>query len=164
MALDINFNSITQLRLESCPGLRQAFSLLKGPGVPSKLGLDALEDLYVRRENPGRDFSSTFKRFLTSIRGLKYLRVLVDGAFQAQDLQPILKVHGQTLEGLVWDERSGPRTFLDLSTSVLPLRAAHGNLSLISQYCPHLRELGIPLDWKAIKERPCSKAVIYRAV
>lgn len=69
MAIDIEFNKITQLRLESCPGLGQAGS-----------SLGALEDLFIRVEDPDTIFFGSLESFLTSIRGLINLRVLIDKA------------------------------------------------------------------------------------
>ena len=148
MALDIDFNKLTWLRLESCPGLSQAFLLLTGQGDSSKLALPALEDLFIRLEDPDPSFSSNLEGFLTSIRGLTYLQVLVDKALGAQNLEPILKVHGRTLNTLIWDERARRRRHLDHSTSLLPNQI--GNLRIVSQNCPSLKVLGIPLGWETI--------------
>lgn len=77
MAIDIEFNKITQLRLESCPGLGQAFCLLMGQAGSS---LGTLEDLFIRVEDPDAIFFGSLESFLTSIRGLINLRVLIDKA------------------------------------------------------------------------------------
>lgn len=148
MALDIDFNDVIELRLESCPGLSQAFSLLTGQGDSSRLALGALRDLLVRLEDPDPNFSTSLESFLTSVRGLNHLQVLIDKALAVQNLESILKVHGKTLETLVWDERRGPRTQLNASTSLLSSNI--GNLRVISQNCPSLTLLGIPLNWEAI--------------
>lgn len=148
MALDIDFNDVIELRLESCPGLSQAFSLLTGQGDSSRLALGALQVLFVRLEDPDPNFSTSLESFLTSVRGLNHLQVLIDNALTVQYLEPILKVHGKTLETLVWDERRGPRTRLDASTSMFSPRL--GNLKVIARNCPSLTLLGIPLDWEVI--------------
>lgn len=148
MALDIDFNNISELRLESCPGLTKAFSLLTGQGKSSTLALNALEDLFVRLENPNLILPASLESFLTSIRGLTHLQVLIDKARAVQNLEPILKYHGKTLKSLVWDERRGPRKRLDECTSLLSTK--FGNLRVISQNCPFLTNLGIPLDWDTI--------------
>lgn len=145
MALDIDFNNITQLRLESCPGLGQAFPLLMDQADSS---LGALEDLFIRVEDSDAMFYGSLESFLTSVRGLINLRVLIDKAVSTQYLEPILKVHGKTLTTLVWEERCGPRTHLCACTSLLSTRL--GNLKVISRYCPSLMTLAIPLDWEAI--------------
>lgn len=145
MVLDIDFNNITQLRLESCPGLGQAFPLLADQAGSS---LGALEDLFMRVEDPDAVFYGSLEGFLTSIRGLINLKVLIDKAVSTQDLEPILKVHGKTLTTLVWEERRGPRTHLCACTSQLSTRL--GNLKVISRYCPSLKTLAIPLDWEGI--------------
>ncbi len=152
MALHIDFNNIIELRLESCgSGLSQALFLLTGQGDTSQLALRALEDLFIRTEEPDQNFSGTLERFLTSIRALTHLQILVDQTTAFQDLEPILKVHGKTLKTLVWDERTGPRTQLSTSTSLLPTRLSRlGNLRIISQNCASLTTLGIPLDWETI--------------
>ena len=109
MALDIEFNNIVELRLESCPGLSQAFPLLTGQGNPSKATLGALRDLFVRFEDRDQNLPTSFENFLTSLPGLNHLQVLIDNCFTVQKLEPILQVHGKTLTTLIWDERSGPR-------------------------------------------------------
>ena len=148
VALDIDFTKITQLRLESCPGLSQAFSIFMAGAGSSKSALRALEDLFIRLEDPDAHITNSLESFLTSIRGLIHLRVLIDNALTDQDLEPILDIHGKTLKTLVWDERSGPRTRLAASTSLFATR--FGNLEVVSQKCPSLTILGIALDWEAI--------------
>ena len=148
VALDIDFTKITQLRLESCPRLIQAFSVLMDPAGSSRIALDALEDLFIRLEDPDAHFSNSLESFLTSIRGLIHLRVLIDNALADQDLKPILEVHGKTLKTLVWDERIGRRTRLDASTSVLSTSLSRWKV--VSQKCPSLKILGIALDWEAM--------------
>ena len=160
IGLDVDFNNLTMLRLESCAGLSQAFQLLMGQADSSKLALSALQGLFVRLEEPVQDlfvglkepvqdFTPGLESFLTSIGGLTSLQVLIDGASATQDLEPILKVHGESLRMLVWDERRGRRTHLGVSTSLLPSKV--GNLNVISQYCRCLEVLAIPLDWEAIR-------------
>lgn len=148
MALDIEFNNITELRLESCPGLSQAFPLLTGQGDPSKATLGALRDLFVRFEDGDPNFSTSFENFLTSLPGLNHLQVLIDNCFTVQKLEPILQVHGKTLTTLIWDERSGPRKSLKVSTSMFSTKLQ--NLRIVSNHCPHLNVLGLPLDWESI--------------
>ena len=148
IGLDIDFNDLTMLRLESCAGLSQAFQLLMGQVDSSELALSALQNLFVRLEEPVQDFSAGLESFLTSIGELTSLHVLIDGASATQDLEPILEVHGESLRTLVWDERRGRRTQLGVSTALLPSKV--GNLNVISQYCRSLHVLAIPLDWEAI--------------
>ena len=148
MALDIDFDKITDLRLESCPGLSRAFSLLMGQEGSSKPTLGALQCLFVRVEDPESDFSTSLESFLTSLGGLNTLKVLIDNASAAQNLESILEVHGKTLNTLVWDERFGPRQSLDDSRSMAWANCK--NLRTICLNCPSLEILGISLDWKAI--------------
>ena len=148
MALDIDFTNMTELRLESCPGLSQAFSLFMGQGDSTKLALGALDDLFVRLEDPDPNFCDNFESFLTSLPRLSHLCVLIDNCLTAQNLQPILQVHGGRLCTLLWDERSGPRINLKVPTSNLSTRV--GNLRVVAKYCPYLKVLGLPLDWEAI--------------
>lgn len=112
MTLEIDFRNITELRLESCSGLSQAFSIFMGQADSSKLALRALQDLFVRVEDPDPYFSTSLERFLTSVRGLTHLQVLIEKLEEPQGLEPnlesIVKVHGKTLSTLVWDERGGP--------------------------------------------------------
>ena len=148
MALDIDFRNITELRLGSCYGLSQAFSLFLGQTDSSKLALGALQDLFVRLEDPDPNFSADLEKFLTSVRGLTHLQVLMEKVAAVQNLEPILRIHGKTLSTLVWDERSGPRKRLDVPTS--QYSANFGYLEVISRNCPSLMLLGIPLDWNLI--------------
>ena len=148
VALNIDFTKITQLRLESCPGLSQAFSILMDSARPPTSALGALEDLFIRVENPDSHFSNSLQSFLMSFHGLVHLRVLVDNALSDQDLTPILDIHGKTLRTLVWDERSGPRIRLDASTSLLSTGLR--KLKVVSQKCRSLTTLGIALDWEAM--------------
>ena len=148
MALAIDSTKITQLRLESCPKLSQAFSILMDPAGPPKISLIALEDLFIRLEDPDAQFPDSLENFLTSIHGLIHLRVLIDNTSVNQDLEPILDIHGKTLRTLVWDERRGPRKRLDASTSVLSIKLE--NLKVVAQKCHSLTTLGIALDWEAM--------------
>ena len=148
MALDIDFDKITALRLESCPGLSRAFSLLMGQEGSSKPSLGALKCLFVRVEGPEPDFYTSLESFLTSLGGLTDLKVLIDNASAAHNLEPILEAQGKTLKTLVWDERFGRRIALDESTSMESANLK--NLGIISLNCPSLKILGISLDWKAI--------------
>ena len=161
MALDIDFSKITVLRLESCPGLSEAISLLTGQGSSPKLVLTALDELFLRVEDPDANFSASLESFLTSIRGLTHLQVLLDNRSRVQDLEPILSVHGKTLKTLVWDERRGPRTRLDASTSLFSTTRL-STLWYICQSCPLLTILGIPLDWKTLKSSEFYKTVQQR--
>ena len=148
IGLDIDFNNLTVLKLESCDGLSQALNLLAGQRDSPKLALGALDDFFLRLEEPVQNFSAGLETFLTSIRGLTSLQVLIDGASATQNIQPILKVHGESLRTLVWDERRGRRTKLGVSTSLLPFK--FGNLKAISQFCRFLQVLAIPLNWEVI--------------
>lgn len=147
-ALYVNFNNITQLRLESCSGLSQAFSLFNVQIGFSKLALGALQDLFLRIEDPDPNLTTSLETFLTAVRGLTSLKVLIDKVAAVQDLEPILKVHGKTLRTLVWDERHGSRKRFDVCTS--PMSPKLGHLSVVSRNCPSLKLLGIPLDWDTI--------------
>ena len=148
LGLYIDFNNLTVLRLESCAGLSQAFDMLVNQVDPSELVLSALQDLFVRLETADQTFSASLERFLTSIPGLCHLQVLIERASAPQHLEPILKVHGESLLTLVWDERRGPRKTLDAPTSLLYTKL--GNLKVISHYCRGLTVLAIPLYWDAI--------------
>ena len=148
MAFDIDFNKIVELRLKSCPGLSQVLYLLTGQGDSPKLALGALQDLYLRLENPDPNFITNLECFLKSVRRLIHLQVLIDKVSTVHDIEPILRIHGKTLITLVWDERCGRRTHLGVSSSLLSSKT--GNLGVISRKCPYLTTLGIPLDWETI--------------
>lgn len=148
MALDIDFNKIVELRLESCSGLNEALYLFTDKADSPKLALGALRDLYLRLDGPDADLINSLDCFLESVRGLTDLQVLIDKTSNVHMIESILKIHGRTLTTLVWEERRGRRTQLDDCTSIFPGKL--GNLSAISQHCPFLKVLGIPLDWEAI--------------
>lgn len=144
----IDFRNITKLKLISCSGLSQAFSLFTAQADSSKLALRSLQDLFVRVEDPDSNFPTSFENFLTSIRGLTHLQVLIEKVEDPHNLEPIVKVHGKTLRTLVWDERNKPRKRFYDDTSRWD--GHYGHLKVISRHCPSLLLLGIPLDWDTI--------------
>lgn len=157
MALDVDFSNITALRLESCPGLGQAFSLFTDQRKSPKLALDALRTLMIRFEAPDVNFYRSLKKFLTSIRGLTSLTVLIDNALVFHGLEPILKIQGKTLATLLWDERRGPRRSLKDSTSLV---RRSETLRVVSENCPSLKTLGVTLDWEAINNSPETRVMV----
>ena len=146
LGLQIDFDSMTTLRLESCSGLIEAFALLVGNDVhqnATRSGLK-LTSFFVRHENRGQVFAQYLEAFLTSFTGLKHLGLLLEGKSQAMSKAPILEMHGKTLQTLIWDERRGPRKDTKTDTSSI-LRG--NNLEIISLKCPNLTALGVSLLW-----------------
>ena len=149
-----DFNSLSALVLESCAGLEAAFPLLMGAGAGRrkvKSGL-RLHSLTIRHEDTSDEFLPELETFLLSLKPLARLHVLLEGARQGTiDLDKVLQVHGKSLRSLIWEERSGPRLFLQVETTYVP--EDHQNLKLIAKHCPGLKALGIPLDWDDLSER-----------
>lgn len=144
--LEVDFNSMTSLRLESCSGLIVAFDLLLQNDGSQTATLSALKltSFFVRHENGGQKFAQQLTAFLTSFTGLKHLGLLLQGQCQAMSKAPILEMHGKTLQTLVWDERKGSRHD---TTGDPSLFGKDNNLKLISLKCPNLTALGLPVGW-----------------
>ena len=147
IGLQIDFDSMTSLRLESCSGLNEAFTILTGYDASQNAALNALQlkSFFVRHEGVDQAFAQHLTAFLTSFTGLRHLCLLLEGHHQAMSKAPVLNKHGKTLQTLVWDERRRPRKDTNEDTSLI---LTGNNLSLISQECPDLKALGLPIRWK----------------
>lgn len=142
----INFAYLTRLKFESCPNVVAALDLLRTSQLstpnPNRL---KLQSFVLRCEIILPPFRAALEAFLCSLDGLWELQVLLEGSHTAQDLAPILRVHGKSLRILVWDERTGPRTSTRQSTTSV-IGTCH--LKTISTFCRELTSLGIPLNWQ----------------
>ena len=149
-----DFNSLTSLTLESCCGLSDALPMLarkSGDQVINRL--PNLQSLTIRREiddNP--EFTRVLDHFLRNLSPLRSLHILLSGYYNARSSKEFLKIHGATLQTLVWDERLGRRHDL-IDDRLVDLRDA-GKLGTIVKYCPNLVELGIPVRWSSGEDVP----------
>lgn len=147
IGLEIDFNSLTTLRLGSCSGLNQAFARLMGDNGSQNASSLKLMTFVVRYENGDQAFAQHLTAFLTSFAGLRHLVVLLDGQSQTMRKEPILEMHGKTLQSLVWEERTRPRKDAKKETS---LSLKNSTLGLISMKCRSLRVLGLAMRWDEI--------------
>lgn len=146
LGLDIDFNSMTGLRFESCSGLTQAFALLMGNGGAQKTKLGSLKSFILRHEDGSQAFAQHLIAFLICLPGLSHLSILLDRCSKAIRTEQILGVHGKTLQTLIWEQRTGPRADTKSNTSVF----RNSNLKYISLNCPNLKALGLAIDWPSI--------------
>ena len=146
IGLEIDFNILTALTLESCSGLNQAFARLIGDNGSRNASSLKLTNFSVRQEDGDHEFAQHLTDFLTSFAGLIHLCVLLDGQSQAMRKEPILEMHGKTLQSLVWEERRRPRKDTKIDTSFI----SYTTLDVISRKCQSLRALGLPVRWEAI--------------
>lgn len=142
-----DFDSLTSLTLESCPGLFDALPMLtKVSGGEAVSRLPNLQSLTIRNERDDHpDFTRNLDYFLRSLSPLRTLHLLLSGHYVMRSSKEFLKVHGATLQTLVWDERLGRRHDL-ADDRLVDLRDA-GRLSTIVKHCPNLVELGISVRW-----------------
>lgn len=150
LGIRVDFDNLKALRLFSCPGLYDALATFTA-NIDSSSTLKPLKlkGLFIRHEARGAPyrFGQVLERFLTSFCGLNNLEVMVEGTTHPQNLRPILAIHGKTLHVLLWDERKGPRTRIDVTTSNVCCQ--FGNLTAIAQHCPRLVILALTLNWSA---------------
>lgn len=149
----IDFNNLSVLILESCVGLEEGFLGLMGAGSgrrKAKCSL-RLHTLAIRHENTRLEVLQGLEKFLHSLKPLAHLRVLLEGDYEETlDMRKILRVHGKSLQSLIWDERTGPRCQMHKETAIIT--EDHANLELVARHCPGLKALGISLDWADVTE------------
>lgn len=144
----VDFNSLSILTLESCAGLKAAFPLLMGPGARRRKAKSALRlhTLAIRHENTSDGFLRELETFLLWLRPLAHLHVLLEGPYEGEiGLRKVLKAHGKCLQSLVWDERTGPRSCVQVETALLA--NDYDDLKVVAKHCPGLKALGMSLDW-----------------
>ena len=145
---EIDFKSLTSLRLASCCTVESAFALLMGKNGSPNASSSAikLSSFFIRHEGRGHSLARHVKAFLLSFTGLKHLTLLLEWgeSGRAMNKAPILDMHGKSLQTLVWDERTGPRKALGASSSV----CSSNNLRLVLDKCPNLTTLGLPVNWE----------------
>lgn len=150
---DIDFNSLSMLTLESCACLEAALPFLTGAvtGKPKAKSSLRLHTLAIRHENASSRCLRKLETFLLLLKPLANLHILLEGLYdEGIDMRKLLRVHGKSLQSLIWDERMGPRSDVQDDTSLLP--DDHKDLTLIAKYCPGLKALGIGFDWQDIFE------------
>lgn len=137
---------LTALTLESCKDLPELFTNQASLGEVDSPNCMKLRSLSIRYEKASNAFRAQLQSFLCQMHPLENLYVLLEGEADAQDLRPILVVHGKTLRCLVWDEREGRRVFI--AKSRMTNSAGIGHLQVISHMCPNLEELGVAINWE----------------
>ena len=150
LGLQIDFDSMTTLRLESCSGLHEAFAVLMGNDDSQNATLSGLKlkSFFVRHEDGGQAFAQQLTAFLTSFTGLQHMGLLLEGQRRAMSKAPILEMHGKTLQTLVWDERKRSREATSQNTSSFFLK--DNDLRIISLKCPNLTALGLSIRWGVV--------------
>lgn len=143
-----DFNNLSRLIIRSCSGLNKAFPMLMGANGTRRdtMGTLHLRTLIMRHENADNIFMLMLKSFLVSLAPLTTLHILLEGGSETDILGECLKPHGKSLGSLIWDERSTPRTHIQLDTTSTDV----GNLKHIAKHCIKLRALGIPLHWQEL--------------
>ena len=151
LGLQIDFGSMTSLRLESCSGLNEAFRILMGHDASQNATLSALQlnSFLVRQEGVDQAFAQHLTAFLTSFTGLNHLGLLLEGHTHSMRKAPILEKHGKTLRTLIWDERRRPRKDTSEVTSLST--RDNNNLNLIAYKCPNLKALGLSVGWESLR-------------
>ena len=153
--LRFDFSCLRCLALTSCCGLVEAFAILQISKTGSRNtsgvvgSLENLNSFKLRHERTTKIFQSQLETFLTSLRPLLSLQVILEGCSEPQDLTPILEIHGLRLQVLVWDERSSKRSTALHTTSITPYR--NGHVHKIAEHCRRLKCLGLSLDWEVIE-------------
>ena len=142
----IDFGNLVSLRLESCASLHNGLARLE-----NTTSLSSLRSLTVRTELGLEVMWPSLESFICSLIGLTDLCLLIEGDFDALELEDILIHHGETLRSLVVDTRTGPRLNAAESTSApQQIDGADTYITQISRHCPELIELGITLNWQAV--------------
>ncbi|KAL8875823.1 MAG: hypothetical protein Q9192_008983, partial [Flavoplaca navasiana] len=148
--------TLTSMTLETCPGLECALQLLATSKDESGSFLRStlrLESFSLRYEASNQRFRTRLFDFLSAIRGLTHLSVLLESYDRSHptELKPMLAVHGPSLRSLVWDERSGKRDSFGPSEPVF--EPSHHLIGVITAHCPYLVELGISMDWRNFTQK-----------
>lgn len=153
----VDLRNITKLVLEDCYGTEVAFPLLSSISRNPKNAhcLMNLTSFTFRQKNLDDDDRKQLQNLLCSLSGrLIHLSVLLDGSEDYNhmlNLESILLIHGKTLRTLVWDERGYRRKAMNKDRALLPSKDRMRHLSIISKSCPELKELGIVIDWAAVR-------------
>ena len=146
---EIDFSSLSVLRLESCCGLEAAFPLLLGAKDGRRKAKNALRlhTLAIRYEKANQRFYGVLEDFLFLLKPLTHLHVLLEGVSNSHiDMRKVLRIHGKCLRSFVWDGRiitarqSTPEHINMFSHD-------HEILELVARHCPELKALGISLNW-----------------
>jgi len=153
----VDLRNITKLVLEDCYGTKVAFPLLSSISRNPKNAhcLMDLTSFTFRQKYLDDDDRKRLQNLLCSLSGrLIHLSVLLDGSEDYNhmlNIESILLIHGKTLRTLVWDERGYRREAMNEDRALLPSKDRMRHLSIISKSCPELKELGIVIDWAAVR-------------
>lgn len=144
----IDFSKLSTLVIKSCSGLNTALPLLGRANVTqgNAVGALRLRTLILRHENSDDTFLTRLMFFLSTLGPLTTLHVLLEGQSDLDILVDSLKPHGKSLESLIWDQRSQPRTQIQVDPTLTGLT----NLKVIAKQCTRLKALGIPLPWQQL--------------
>lgn len=144
----LDVGSLTSLKLESCycaRGNSQLLSLTKNSKSNSQWQ-PKLKSFAIRHEESDGDFQKQLEVFLSSFSGLVHLSVLLTGDGPFLSPKCFIPTHGATLQTLVWDHKTKPRTLAHSCTHT----GEEGDLISmrddISSGCPELRELGLVMS------------------
>lgn len=116
--------------------------------MTSSLNAPQLKSIYIRHENADTSFRACLVSFLSLFKGLENSHVLLEGGALPQGLGSVVKAHCETLKTFVWDQRIGPRAFLESSVASVSSNLDH--LKIISKHCRALVGLGIMINWKEV--------------
>lgn len=153
----LDLRNIKKLVLEDCHGTKVALEMLSSISSDPENAhcLMNLTSFTFRQRNLEDDDRIDLQIFLCSLSGrLIHLSVLLDRHEDDDhmlNLKPILLIHGKTLRTLVWDERGYRQEATNKDRALLPRRDRMRHLSTISKLCPDLKELGVAIDWAAVR-------------
>lgn len=144
----VDYSVLKALRLESCIGLKAALTDLmshKSPPLEGSLTkLANLASFTLRAENVSTGMMQDLRDFLTTLRPLKKLHLLLEGNFNHDIMEEVLKQHGEALRSLLWEERKQSRS----TNKAVDKRADNGDVRLVSKYCIRLEALSIGVCWQ----------------
>ena len=138
----VNWAALTHLTLESCCAFNAGLSIM------AQWQFRSLRLLQIRHETCDGTFLSLLETFLCALPPLKSLFLLLEDNPRSIDLEPILKIHGESLRAFILEYRLGERLLFPHSRSTWSM----DDTMRIFTYCPHLVELGMPLDWQHIQK------------
>lgn len=156
--LSPDWRCLGSLAIESCFAMNEALTLLAcgknqhGQPLLSEMKLHSLRIRHDANRTADRHFKAKLRDFIVSLQGLVNLSVLLESENQpAMDFKDILIKHGKSLRTLVLEERG----LYGQPFKPLPEDRSHSwwQLQHVSQFCRHLVELGIALDWTELPRR-----------
>ena len=152
MGVSIRWQFLSNLALESCSGVQEAFMTMRN--MNSTQGSTShtlrLNRFTLRQENATPAFNEHLHDFLVAFSDLKQLDVLLEGPSHMQrvHIHAILQSHGTTLRLLLWDQRKESRSSVPTDPSLCMPQATF--LDLVVADCPVLEQLGLNVGWEKI--------------